>query len=386
MALEGQIGLAHPSGTLMRVLVLNGGTSTVKAALVETEGSSVTVCARQRVEGRAGRSSGDLFAEALDEIAADAARVDAVGHRVVHGGTRFGTPVLIDSEVEAGIESLVPLAPLHNPVALAGIRVARARIPGRPMVAVFDTAFHQDRAAVARRYGLPDDLTATLGLWRYGFHGIAHVSLIEGVAALEGTMSSVVTAVTLQLGQGCSACAVLRGASVETSMGFTPLEGLVMGTRSGDVDPGLVLYLLRRGKSAAEVEEILERQSGLLGVGGSADMRELAQAEAQGDSRAALAIALFVRRIVTTVGGYLTLLRGEGALVFGGGIGENASSIRERVAADLRVWDVTLDPARNTATGARRISADGTRPVYVIPTDEETAIARATRTLLEANQ
>jgi acetate kinase len=245
------------------------------------------------------------------------------------------------------------------------------------MVAVFDTAFHQQRPEPSRRYALPDDLSRQFELWRYGFHGTAHASLVDGVAALEGSTPSDVTAVVLQLGRGCSACAVERGVSIETSMGFTPLEGLMMGTRSGDVDPGLVLYLLRRGRTPNEVEELLERRSGLAGVGGSADMRELLAAEAGGDPRATLAVALFVRRIVMTAGAYLTLLDGNGAIVFGGGIGENAPEIRARVATGLAAWDVHLDPARNAAGAPGRVSADGARPTYVIRTDEELVIARA---------
>ena len=367
----------------MRVLVLNGGSSTVKAAIAEVSHGSVRIVTRRTAEQEGAGEPERLFEKAIESVASDSARIDAVGHRVVHGGTRFRGAVRIDDAVEAAIESLSPLAPLHNPVALAGIRAARARLGDLPMVAVFDTAFHHGRPIVSRRYALPDDVTEELGLWRYGFHGIAHASLVDGVAALEATTAARVTAVTLQLGRGCSACAVRGGASTETSMGFTPLEGLVMGTRSGDVDPGLVLYLLRRGRSVDDVEDLLEKRSGLAGVGGSADMRELLRVEERGDRRAALAIAIFVRRIVATVGAYLTLLEGEGSLVFGGGIGENSPAIRERVCAGLAAWNVWLDPARNAAKAPGQISADGSRPVYVVGTDEETIIARAVQEVLE---
>lgn len=366
----------------MRVLVLNGGSSTVKAAIAEVDGGRVEIVAHRTLEQRAGAGPEAAFEEAIEAVTAGTARIDAVGHRVVHGGTRFSGPVAIDAAVEGAIESLAPLAPLHNPVALAGIRVARARFGDAPMVAVFDTAFHHQRPIASRRYALPTDLTETLGLWRYGFHGIAHASLVEAIAALEGTTPERVTAVTLQLGRGSSACAVRRGASIETSMGFTPLEGLAMGTRSGDVDPALVLYLLRHGRTVDEVDELLERRSGLFGVGGSADMRELLLAEARGDRGAALAIEIFVRRIVMTVGAYLTLLQGEGALVFGGGIGENAAAIRSRVALGLAAWGVAIDPALNAKGTPGRISGRGSRPVYVAHTDEETVIARAVRRLL----
>ena len=368
----------------MRILILNAGSSTLKAAVAETDGGAVTFPVRMTIEDRDGNGGEALFRKALDPLGAAAGTIDAVGHRVVHGGSRFRGPVRIDREVESAIESLVPLAPLHNPIALIGIRAARVQFSSLPMVAVFDTAFHQGRPEPSRRYALPDDLTRELELWRYGFHGIAHASLVDGVAALEGQTPSGVTAVTLQLGRGCSACAVERGISIETSMGFTPLEGLMMGTRSGDLDPGLVLYLIRRGRTPGEVEALLEKRSGLAGVGGSADMKQLLESEAAGDPRATLAISLFVRRIVMTVGAYLTLLDGQGAIVFGGGIGENAPQIRERVAAGLAAWNVHLDPARNAAGSPGRISADGSRQTYVIGTDEESVIARAVCSVVDS--
>jgi acetate kinase len=360
----------------MRIVTLNAGSSSVKASIAEADADRVAVSLRETVEGR-GRGADALFAEALDRISKRDATIDAIGHRVVHGGNRFRGPAEIDAEVEAAIESLVPLAPLHNPVALAGIRAARARFPDRPMVAVFDTSFHAARSEASCRYALPEELAGSTEIRRYGFHGLAHESLIAAVAELEGRRLDTVTAVSLQLGRGCSVCAVLRGRSIETSMGFTPLEGLMMGTRSGDVDPGLILYLIRNGRSADEVEGVLERRSGLLGIGGSADVRELFERQARGDERAALALEMFVRRIVMTAGSYLTLLGGEGAIVFGGGIGENSVVIRERIAQGLEVWNVRLDPSRNAERPPVKISADGTRDVFVVPTDEETIIARA---------
>jgi len=220
-------------------------------------------------------------------------------------------------------------------------------------------------------------------LYRYGFHGIAHASLAAGVAVAAGCEPAAVDAVTLQLGRGCSACAVAGGRSIETSMGFTPLEGLMMATRSGDVDAGLVVHLQRRGLTLDEVETLLTKEAGLLGVGGSADVRDLLTREAAGDERAALALRIFVRRIVMTVGAYFTLLDGRGALAFGGGIGEHASAIRSRVAAGLTAWNVALDPARNDAATRGLISAHGSRPVYLIPTDEESIIAGAVARRLE---
>ncbi len=369
----------------MRVLVLNGGTGTVKGAVATVDEACVVVERRTSVDVGGGHDARAAFAAVLDALGDALAEVASVGHRVVHGGTELTRPTRIDDAVEAAIAALVPLAPLHNPVALAGIAAARARFPTLPMVAVFDTAFHADRSPASRRYALPTALVDRFALHRYGFHGIAHASLVAGLAAATATTPDRVDAVTLQLGSGCSACAVAGGRSLETSMGFTPLEGLVMATRAGDVDPGLVLHLQRRGMSTDAIETMLTREAGLLGVGGSADVRDLLPRAAAGDPHAALALALFVRRVVMTVGAYFTLLEGRGALVFGGGIGEHASEIRARIAAGLTAWNVTLDSARNAPAptaaaapaGARSIAAPGSRPVWVVPTDEESAIARA---------
>lgn len=367
----------------MQILVLNGGTATVKAAVARVDAASCTILRRHTSESRPGAEPPDLFAEAMAAVEAAGARIDAVGHRVVHGGMRFREPVRIDAAVEAEIGALAALAPLHNPVALAGMRAARSALPGLPMFAAFDTAFHAGRSAASLCYALPRDLAEAQGLRRYGFHGIAHASLVEGAAKLAGVAAEAFGGVTLQLGHGCSACAVAQGDSLETSMGFTPLEGLVMGTRSGDVDPALVLHLLRDGRTADEVETLLTRRSGLLGLCGAADMRAVLQAEARGDAAAALALEVFVRRIVTTVGGYFTLLGGAQALVFGGGIGENAPQVRARVAAGLGAWGIALDAQRN-ARGVGLVSREGSRPVYVVPTDEESWIARAVARKLAA--
>jgi len=361
----------------MRIAVLNAGSATVKAALVEVDAG------RAALEGRHAEDvgpEGDLrgaFHRALEAVGAEPGGVDAVGHRVVHGGARFTDPVAIDAVVEEALEALAPLAPLHNPPALEGVRVARERLPDAPAVAVFDTAFHAGRGPASFRYALPWKLADELGLYRYGFHGIAHAALAEALAEAEGIPRSEIHAVTLQLGAGCSACAVEGGRSVETSMGFSPLEGLCMATRCGDLGPGVVLELWRRGRSREEVEELLTRRSGLRGLAGSGDLREVLRAEEAGDARAAAAVALFVRRIVATAGAYLTLLGGRGALVFGGGIGAGSAEIRERVGRGLAAWDVALDPDRNAAGAPGRLSREGTRPVYAFETDEEQPIARA---------
>jgi acetate kinase len=279
------------------------------------------------------------------------------------------------------------LAPLHNPASLAGIQGARGLLGSTvPMVAVFDTAFHRSMPPVARMYALPHALAARYRIRRYGFHGIAHASLVAGYAAFTGSTLEKDRLITLQLGNGCSITAIAGGKSVETSMGFTPLEGLVMGTRSGDLDPSIVSYLAHEEKvHAVEVERWLNEESGLLGVSGrSNDMRELLQAVAH-DERASLAIELFCYRARKYIGAYLAVLGGADAIVFGGGIGENSPEIRSRICADMEWCGVRLDPDRNRAAvglapgSAARISHDGTAVgVYVVADDEESWIARET--------
>jgi acetate kinase len=361
----------------MLVAVLNVGSATVKAALVKVDRDATTVRWRSSRSIDPGSGAKASFAELLADLGNRKEHVAAVGHRVVHGGKRFTEPVLVDATVEEVIASLAPLAPLHNPVALEGVRVARAQFPGRPMVAVFDTAFHADRGPESLRYPLPWDLSEELGLFRYGFHGVAHSSLIESLAEAEDARRDETHAVTLQLGAGCSACAIENGRSIETSMGFSPLGGLPMATRTGDLDPAISLELLRRGYDPVEVEDLLTRRSGLLGMAGTADMREVLEAEAGGDERARVAVALFVRRVVSLTGAYLTLLKGRGALVFGGGIGTHSAEIRRRVTEGLATWNLELDSERNAAGAPGLISVVSSRPVYVFETDEETRIARS---------
>jgi acetate kinase len=310
-------------------------------------------------------------------------RIDAVGHRVVHGGARFTEPTLIDGATLRGIEELEALAPLHNAPSLAGIQAAREALgPDVPMVAVFDTAFHATLPEPAYRYAIPADLAARHAIRRYGFHGLAYRSVLAEYARLSGTPPERATLVAFHLGNGCSVAAIERGRSVETSMGLTPLEGLVMGTRSGDVDPALVGHLVRaEGVPVAEAERWLNERSGLRGLsGGSSDMRDLLGRQRE-DPRARLAVDVFCHRARKYLGAYLAVLGGADAVVFSGGIGEHAPEVRARICAGMEWLGLVVDPELNaTAVGrAGRVSPPGARlPAYAIPADEESVIARDT--------
>ena len=393
----------------MKVLVINCGSSTLKFQLIGTDGDAAASQQRRlargivdRIGGRAalefaaegGESHQETAAVAdhdgatrrvlgwLESVGLLAGGLDGVGHRVVHGGDRFLEPTLIDDEVLEAIEALTDLAPLHNAPSLKAIRAARAVLgAGVPMVATFDTAFHHTLAERASRYAIPLELADKHRIRRYGFHGLAHRYMTERYAAISATLLEQVKLVTLQLGNGCSATAVEGGRSVDTSMGFTPLEGLMMGTRSGDVDPSLAGFLARReGVGLEEAEAWLNTRSGLLGVSGrSSDMRELLEAEANGDERAALAVEMFCYRVRKYIGAYLAALGGADAVVFGGGIGENAPLVRARICAGMGWCGLTLDEDRNARTvgSEGRISTDDSRVhAYVIPVDEAAVIAR----------
>jgi len=401
------------------VLVLNSGSSSLKFCLVNTHESGQSkqpstevgrvVSGSVKGIGQAavlrgehtGQDATELTREVKDHTEAVAwifeylatvpvapADIDALGFRVVHGGTRLIQPVLIDDQVLSAIESLSVLAPLHNPACVEGINAARTCLGAKfPMVAVFDTAFHHTMPARARNYALPHDLSTRLGIQRFGFHGIAHASLASGYTALTGRQLKHEKLITLQLGNGCSMTAINGGKSVETSMGFTPLEGLVMGTRSGDLDPSILGYLARNtGMDVAEVERVLNEESGLLGLSGRTnDMATLLHAARNKDERAAFAVELFCYRIQKYVGAYLAALHGANAIVFGGGIGENAPEIRARILSGMEWCDLRLDVGRNkTAVGLSpgegvRISEDGADlAAYVVATDEESYIASET--------
>jgi acetate kinase len=397
----------------MKVLVLNCGSSTLKFQVVDTEGLAESHKLARGIVDRIGASAAYSFktdggapdekalAVANHDVAvrlvidwlrsqANLRAIDAVGHRVVHGADRFADSVLIDDPVVAELQALCEIAPLHNPGAVSGIRAAR-KILGNavPMVAAFDTSFHHTIPETAALYAIPYELSQKHKIRRYGFHGLAHRYDVGRYAELSGKPVAQINAVTLHLGNGCSATAIRDGQSIDTSMGFTPLEGLVMGTRSGDIDPALVSYLARKEQvDAAEIENWLNKRSGLLGLSGlSNDMRELTAAY-RNDPRARLAIDVFCYRARKYLGAYLAVLEGRAeAVIFSGGIGENSPLVRKNILSGMEWSGLTLDDAGNESVIGRdgRISAAQSKlDVFVIHTDEETIIARETARLVEA--
>ena len=404
----------------MNVLVLNCGSSSVKFQLIATDLERIEHDADQRlayglIERIGGAGIVTLTAEgkppkrfaepirdtraAVDIILRWAVAEDsglkelssigdihAVGHRVVHGGERFTRSALITDEVLRGIEDCIELAPLHNPANIQGIIAARTSLGmSLPQVAVFDTAFHQTLPEHAFLYALPYQLYRRHRIRRYGFHGTSHRYVAYRYRKLRGIARDATNIITLHLGNGCSVAAIKGGDSLDTSMGFTPLEGLVMGTRSGDLDASIVdLIAVKEGLSTHEVETLLNKESGLLGISGlTDDMRELlAEAHEHDDRRARLAIEIFCYRARKYIGSYLAAMNGTESIVFTGGIGENSAEIRAKICEDLNWLGVELDPELNSKHGAGKdgkISGDSSRvSVYVIPTNEELLIARDT--------
>ncbi|MEQ8848857.1 acetate kinase [Botrimarina sp.] len=304
---------------------------------------------------------------------------DIVAHRFVHGGERFREPAVLDEESIEQIDRLSPLAPLHNPPNLIGVAEARRRFADARHVAVFDTAFHHTMPPHAARYALPAKLCAEHGVRRYGFHGSSHRWASRRAAELIGRPLQELKTVVLHLGAGASACAVDGGRSIDTSMGLTPLEGLVMATRCGNLDPGVVLYLQRElGRSADDVDRLLNRESGLAGLAGTADMRQIEQRAAEGDSDAALALDMYTYRAASFVGAYATALGRLDALVFTAGVGENSATVRRGVCERLAVFGVELDAAANEAASGDRAIQSNTSPtaVLVVQANEELQIAR----------
>ena len=390
------------------VLVINCGSSSIKFSVIDHETSTHVI--RGSVE-RIGQDNAQLkytasqgmgsqslgmadheralqsIAAILNETAGLQKDLRAVGHRVVHGGETFAAPSQIDDQVLSAIENCNHLAPLHNPANLLGIRTAQRLFPDLPQVAVFDTAFHQTLPRRAYLYAVPYNFYEEHGIRRYGFHGTSHRFVTERAAALLGNPLGECAFVSVHLGNGCSACAVLGGKSVDTTMGLTPLEGLVMGTRSGDIDPGLHAHLEEQlGWTLKHITDVLNNESGLLGLSGlSNDMRELIEAATAGHERAGLAIEVFCYRLAKAIAALFVSLGRLGTVIFTGGIGENAPSIRAMVVQQLVLFGFELDPERNAMHGARSngcITRDGGRIAMVVPTDEELMIARETLTVL----
>jgi acetate kinase len=393
------------------VLVLNAGSSSLKYSLVDaTSGDESASGTVERIGEAHGTlthhgPSGDhrterAFAgheQALEAVldafeehgpALGGPSLRAVGHRVVHGGPRFSAPVLVDDDVVAAVTELVPLAPLHNPGNLAGIATARALFPDLPQVAVFDTAFHQTLPEHAYTYALPLALREQHQIRRYGFHGTSYSFVSKEAARFLGKQPDEVNLVVLHLGNGASAAAIGRGRSVETSMGLTPLEGLVMGTRSGDVDPALAGHLHRQlGWSMDEIDDVLNHGSGLKGLSGHTDFREISGLSEDGDEQAQLAFDVFCHRIRKYVGAYYAVLGTVDAVVFTAGIGENAADVRAAALAGLERLGIAVDTGRNEQRldRARAISPEGAEvAVLVVPTNEEWEIARQTMEVVGA--
>lgn len=394
----------------MIVLVLNSGSSSVKYQLFDMndrsllagggaerigEPGSRVLHSQRAADGELRKTITDCplpdHAAALDEITLQLEKLEleigpkglvGVGHRVVHGGEAFREPTLIDADVVETIRQLSPLAPLHNPANLLGIEVALKRLPGVPQVAVFDTAYHHTIPPRAYRYAVPNDWYEEHGVRRYGFHGTSHAYVARRAAEFLGQRVEELNLIVLHLGNGASITAIEAGKSIDTSMGLTPLEGLVMGTRSGDIDPALITYLAR--KSGATLEEIdadLNGRSGLAGLCGVSDVRDVLEREAAGDPSAHLALEVYTYRMRKYIGGYMAALGHVDAIVFTAGVGENSAEIRERACERLSQFGVELDAVRNESPGCevRSIHSEGSGvAVLVVPTNEELQIADET--------
>jgi len=367
-----------------QVLVLNSGSSSIKYQLIDMDDRTrLAVGILERI----GEASGPIADHAagmdlvLTELEGklDRARLAAVGHRVVHGGDRFRGPTLINDEVCDAIRKLIPLAPLHNPANLTLIEAARSAFPDTPQVAVFDTAFHQTLPPHAYTYAIPQPWREDLGVRRYGFHGTSHQYVSRRAAAMLGRRPEEVNMIVLHLGNGASACAIREGKSIDTSMGMTPLEGLIMGTRSGDLDPAISAYIARQtGHTAEQIDLTLNKESGLLALAGSNDLRDIDAAAAKGDEAARLALDAYCYRIRKYIGAYLAALGRVDAVVFTAGVGENSATVRAGAVAGLDHLGIAVSPKRNAqhSKEERYISPYWAETaVLVVPTDEEIEIA-----------
>lgn len=395
----------------MKILVINCGSSSLKYQLIDMENEEVLakgLCERIGINdsvlnhtpgGRdkvvikvdlpnhevAIREVIKALTDSEIGVIKDLSEISAVGHRVVHGGEKFAGSVPVTEAVMKALNECTPLAPLHNPPNIIGIEAVTAGMPGIPQVGVFDTAFHQSMPEKAYMYALPYELYEKFGIRKYGFHGTSHKFVAERCAELMGKDVSELKIITLHIGSGASIAAVMNGKCVDTSMGFTPLDGLVMGTRCGKIDPAVITFLLKHGYDAKEVDSILNKQSGVLGVSGvSADTRDVWAAADNGNRRAALARDMFVYRIKAYIGEYMAAMNGADAIVFTAGCGENDFYTREKVCEDMDFFGIKMDKTKNNVRGREvDLSAEDSRvKVFVIPTNEELAIARETKRLI----
>jgi acetate kinase len=396
----------------MKILVINAGSSSVKYYLYDMPNADVL--ARGAIE-KIGEKDAELIHSIGEETYTEPAgvnsvedameliletlvrndvgaieslsEIDGVGHRVVHGGEEFSGSVVVDEKVIASIEKFAELAPLHNPPNLAGIRAVQRKIPDMSQVACFDTAFHSTIPEYAYMYALPYELYEKYHIRRYGFHGVSHRYVARRAATIMGRHKYDINVITCHLGNGCSITAVKKGRSVDTSMGFTPLEGVPMGTRTGDLDPAILFYLGEKGYDPEQLKVLCNKESGLLGISGASnDMRDLVRLAEQGNERAKLAIDIFCYRIKKYIGAYTAVLGIVDAIVFTGGIGENAVNLRSQICADMDQIGLNIAPAVNNQTEATeiRISADDSRvAAFVIPTNEQAAIANDTYQLIQ---
>jgi acetate kinase len=408
----------------MKILVINSGSSSIKYQLFDGEKMIPTASGLVEKIGEpssrikhsaiaipqsttrtledlqiAGHRTGlsymvDLLMDSEIGVISSPEEITAVGHRVVHGGERFSQPTIITAEILETIETLIPLAPLHNPANLTGIQVAQELFPGATQVAVFDTAFHQTMPAAAFRYAVPNELYEEYGVRVYGFHGTSHLYVTKQAIAYVGKPATDTNLITTHLGNGCSMTAVKGGKSMDTSMGFSPLAGLIMGTRSGDIDPALPYFLgTSLDMSFAEIDRLLNKQSGMLGLTGQNDLRDIEARRENGDPDAQLALEMYAYRIKKYIGAYTAILGHVDALVFTAGVGEKSSVVRELVCRDLEGLGIRLDPRKNELGAAGPVTeiqatdphSEGSSAVkiLIIPTNEELEIANQTKDVIE---
>lgn len=397
----------------MNVLVINCGSSSLKYQLIDMSDERVLakgLVERIGIEGSLikhevpGKDKFELVTpmeshkEALKHVidaitdenhgaVKNMSEINAVGHRVVHGGEKFASSVIIDEKVKKALEDCIELAPLHNPPNLIGINACEEILPGVPMVGVFDTAFHQTMPESSYLYAIPYDYYTKYGVRRYGFHGTSHMYVSQRTAAMLGKNIEDLKIVTCHLGNGASIAAVDGGKSIDTSMGFTPLEGLSMGTRAGDLDPAIVTFLIdKEGMTLAEANDMLNKKSGVLGISGiSSDFRDIEDAAGNGDHMATVALESYCKRVKKYIGSYMAEMGGADAIVFTAGVGENSTTIREMVCNGLEGIGIELDVEKNNIRGKEAVvSKDGSKiKVLVVPTNEELAIARDTKALVQ---